>query len=519
MKIAVTGAGGHVGVNLVRLLVDQGHQLRAFDLGGMDHHPEGVERWPGDVRSEEQLARCFAGCELVFHLAGVISIEGDRGGLVQQVNIGGARAAANAALAAGVGRFVHFSSIQAFDSRAVSGVVDEESPRSVGAHLPVYDRSKHLGEQEVRAAVDRGLDAVIVHPTGVIGARDHGPSRAGQGLLDAARGRMPVAVDGGFDWVDVADVIEGAWLAATRGARGRSYILSGHHCTVPDLLTLAARRAGASGPLVALPRWLLRSIARLPTLVARLRGTEPVFTTESLDTLGTTVRFSNRRAREELGYEPRPTEKTVDDLVDFFAEAGMLRRAAEPARRLEDRELQSEFVRQLVASPIDGAPEREMLGVVLARIAIADERVAPSERELLSQFSALGPEDLLARPDATSAAPAALAPGARESLLMAAMALVWVDEDFSREEREAIERLRRELGVPPQQAERLERWAREFVIDQAFDAIYADGVVDAHERTRIERLARQLAIAPEALPGLEARARRRRGRAGAPAAR
>jgi nucleoside-diphosphate-sugar epimerase/uncharacterized tellurite resistance protein B-like protein len=510
MRIAITGAGGHVGFNLVRRLLDQRHELRAFDLGGMERLPEAVERWPGDVCNEAELARCFAGCELVFHLAGVISIDGDRGGLVQQVNVGGARAAANAALASRVRRFVHFSSIQAFDSRAVEGVLDEESPRSVGAHCPAYDRSKHLGEWEVRGAVERGLDAVIVHPTGVIGAEDHGPSRAGQGLLDAARGRMPIVVEGGFDWVDVADVAQGAWLAATLGGRGRSYILSGHYCTMTDLLTLAARCAGASAPLVALPRWLLRPLARLPMLVGRMRGKEPLFTTESLDTLGTSVRFSHRRAQEELGYQPRPTEKTVNDLVEFFVDAGKLPRAAGARRRSADPQLHSEFVRQLLAAPLDGAREREILGALLAEVAAADETIAPAERELVSQFAALGPDELLARPAVTREDLEALAPEARQSLLMVALALVWVDEQFSHPEREAIERVRRELGVAADRAAELERWAREFVVDQALDAIYTDGVMDPDERRHIEALATRLAVAPEVLARLDARARRRR---------
>ena len=121
MKIAVTGATGHVGLNLVEQLVSDGHQVRAFASSGLellDHQP--VERIQGDVRDEASLLDCFRDVDRVFHLAAVNSIDGDRGGLVSDVNVRGARTSAQAALQAGVERFVHFSSIHAFDIHLVS---------------------------------------------------------------------------------------------------------------------------------------------------------------------------------------------------------------------------------------------------------------------------------------------------------------------------------------------------------------------------------------------------------------
>jgi tellurite resistance protein len=144
-------------------------------------------------------------------------------------------------------------------------------------------------------------------------------------------------------------------------------------------------------------------------------------------------------------------------------------------------------------------------------MAAADGNIDTSERELVSQFASVEIEDLLERPRLTPDQLQELPEGVRESVLMVAMALVWVDEHYSEHEREAIERLRADLGVEATRAVELERWAREFVVDQLFDAVYADGVMDAEEKKQVEQMATRLDVSPDSLARLDTRARKRRG--------
>ena len=512
MKIAVTGATGHGGIGLVERLVADGHEVRAFAIDGLDILKGlPVELRVGDVCDEVALADCFSGVDLVFHLAAVISIDGDQGGKVYDINVGGARAVADAALRAKVKRLVHFSSIHAFDMYTADGEVDESSARAIGAHSAAYDRSKALGEAEVRDAVARGLDAVIIHPTGIIGPPDIGPSKAGTGLLDAARGRLPFIVSGGFDWVDVRDVIEGAWAAAERGTRGHSYILSGSHRDLDELIGLTSKLAGASGPLITMPHGLLRSIAVLPTMIGRLRGREPLFTTESLATLAVGVRFNHDRATEELDYRSRPIEETIADLVDWFVATQRIERAEQPPSVANAETLQPKFVRHLLAHPVDGPAERQILARVLAMLAASDGTIHPSERAVIAEYSGAGDDDPLDSRNLTPAELHELLPGTRESILLTGMVLACIDEDYSTFERDAVERLRQQLSIPRDRCAILESWAKEFVVDQRFDEFYADGVIDANEHKRIEQMATGLAISPAALNEIDSRARQRRG--------
>ncbi len=184
---AVTGATGHVGASLVRALLDDGRTVRAINrqpgaaLAGRD-----VEFVVADVLEPDELQRAFEGVDVVYHLAALIAISGDPDGRVRATNVDGVRNAATAALDAGVRRFVHCSSIHAFDLER-PGVITETSARAVHPHLPAYDRSKAAGEVELLEVVDQGLDAVITNPSGVLGPNDFSPSRMGAVFLALAR--------------------------------------------------------------------------------------------------------------------------------------------------------------------------------------------------------------------------------------------------------------------------------------------------------------------------------------------
>ena len=127
--VAVTGAAGHIGANLVRGLLAQGRRVRALvreHTAGIDGLPVEVVRC--DVTDAEACRRALAGAQIVYHLAARISVGWDPPGPVEAVNLGGTRNVVEAALASGVQRLVHFSSIHAFSADPVDGVIDESRP-------------------------------------------------------------------------------------------------------------------------------------------------------------------------------------------------------------------------------------------------------------------------------------------------------------------------------------------------------------------------------------------------------
>lgn len=322
--VVVTGANGHIGCNLVRALL-QGREVRAVVRSDDPPSLRGlpVERVRADVRDRRSLDAAFRGAEVVYHLAAVISITGDRCGLVWATNVEGTRHVAAAAKACGVRRLVHCSSCHAFDAEAAPGRrVTEASPRPSPRH-PAYDRSKAAGEAEIRAAAAGGLDAVIVNPTSVVGPNDFGPSRMGQLLLDLRDGRLPASVGGGFDWVDVRDVVRSAIAAETAGRSGENYLLGGHFLPLRELLERAGRACGVRPPRLVAPMWLARLAAPAATAWERLFGREPLFTAEGMRALRSGASYCSAKAARELGHRPRPIEETLEATYASFRDIGL----------------------------------------------------------------------------------------------------------------------------------------------------------------------------------------------------
>jgi len=320
MRTVVTGASGHIGGVLVRALLARNHAVLAADLvrgptlDGLD-----VEFSAIDVTHPASLNGLFAGAEVVVHLAAVISVVGDPKGIVRAVNVDGAENVARAALAAGVGRYVHVSSVHAFDLEQVTATLTEESPRAIAAHLPPYDLSKYAGELRVRTVIADGLPAVIVNPTGVIGPDDFGPSRMGQIFRSMRERQLPFVIQGGFDWVDVRDVADGIVGAAERGRVGENYLLAGTHTSVADLMALAAVACGSHPPRFTIPMTLARAWGPVGTLVARRTGSALAMTTESLHALRFDPEVSSAKAKHELGYRSRPIDTTVRDIYEWIS--------------------------------------------------------------------------------------------------------------------------------------------------------------------------------------------------------
>jgi dihydroflavonol-4-reductase len=325
MTVVVTGAAGHLGGNLVRALLSQGRRVRALihrdrrGLADLD-----VELCEGDVCDPASLRRAFQGADVVYHTAAHVSIVSDEWALLEKTNIVGARNVLGAVHACKVRRLIHFSSIHALEQEPLDEPLDESRALATSMRVAPYDRSKAMGDSEVRRAAGQGLDVVILYPTAIIGPYDWRPSHVGDVLLALCCKRMPALVSSGFDWVDVRDVVAGALQAEHVAAPGSRHLLSGHWASVQDLANQVQEITGVRVPWLVAPLGLARLAAPLVTWYNRQRGSRPLFTSVALQALDSNRHISHARATAELGYQPRPFHDTVADTLHWFSHEGYL---------------------------------------------------------------------------------------------------------------------------------------------------------------------------------------------------
>jgi dihydroflavonol-4-reductase len=325
MTVVVTGATGHIGANLVRALIEKGRPTRCLvhvntsALEGLD-----TELVRSDISDVESLCHAFRGADVVYHLAACISLSMDDWPRLEAVNVNGTRNVIEACLRTGVRRLVHFSSIHALVQEPLETPVDENRPLVSSERCPPYDRSKAAGEKEIRRGIEKGLDAIIINPTGVIGPYDYQPSFIGEAILSMAQNSLPALVTGGFDWVDVRDVVAGAMRAEAQAPAGATYLLSGHWVSMCDIAGMVAEITGVRNSKFTCPLWLARLGAPVIQGVSRLSGKRPLYTSVSLGALRSNRNISHEKATRELGYEPRPFRETLADTLRWFDANGQL---------------------------------------------------------------------------------------------------------------------------------------------------------------------------------------------------
>ncbi len=324
MRVAVTGSTGHIGSVLVPQLVAAGHDVRALVYGDASVlDGVAVERVTVDVRDRESLDAALAEQDVVIHLAAFISVRAADDAMMHAVNVDGVRHVAEAALAARVGRMVHVSSVHAYRTWRLPGPLVETDPAALDATDPIYDRTKALGEVELRKVIARGLNATILNPVGVIGPSDHLPSLMGATLRDMYTRDLPLLPSGGFCWVDVRDVADAALMAMTHGAVGANHLLSGGYLDVKELHAIV-RECGGGAPLMRVPTFVLGLIPPLMGAL-RLSGLLPSsFTADALYALRTRLEVDASLARTALSFEPRCVRQSVRDGIAWWRETGAL---------------------------------------------------------------------------------------------------------------------------------------------------------------------------------------------------
>ena len=332
----VTGAAGHLGSVLVRKLNERGERVRALVLPGEKHVPTGCESvYYANICDEASLEPFFdipKGDEaVVVHTAGIVSIASKIPPLLKLVNVTGTRNIVSLCEKHHVKKLVYVSSVHAIAEKPKGHVITETDLFNPVLVKGAYAKTKAEATKLVLDAAARGLDASVVHPSGICGPYDNGRGHLTTLVTDYCKHRLTSGLDGGYDFVDVRDVAEGILACCGNGKRGECYILSNRYYSVPEILELLHETTGQKRVKTILPLWFIHAVAPLAEAYYRLLRQPPLFTRYSIYTLNSNAAFSREKAGRELGYEPRYTmRETLSDTVAWLREQGRLGPEGDP---------------------------------------------------------------------------------------------------------------------------------------------------------------------------------------------
>jgi len=325
MKILVTGATGFVGHHLAKRLKKEGYNLRILkeknqSLGFLKNLE--LEIIEGDIRNFEDVKKAVKGCDVVFHLAGIVSYWRKLQKLQYEVNVLGTKNIVKACLEYKIKRLIHVSSTAAVGYEK-NKLANEETSFNLFPLRVNYCNTKFLGEVEVLRGIAKGLDAVIVCPGSIYGEGDLRRIKSDM-IFNFKFPFSLFYMQGGVGVVDIKDVVEGLLKAWKKGKRGERYILVGENLSFYEIRKMIAKALGKKPPKICLSGFFLYFLSYLFLLFSFISGKKPRLTPEMVRFHKLYLYFSNEKAKKELGIKFTPFEETIKRAVKWYKSHGFL---------------------------------------------------------------------------------------------------------------------------------------------------------------------------------------------------
>lgn len=329
----VTGAAGFLGGTVCRQLIDRGDKVRAFVLPNdpaMKFVPEEAEICEGDLRDIASLERFFTVDgdteTVVLHIASIVTVDPRFNQKVIDVNVGGTQNIIDLCLAHKECRKLVYCSSTGAIPEAQKGTAIRETDNFYADKVEgCYSQSKAMATQLVLNAVrEKGLNACVVHPSGIMGPEDYAVGETTGTLIKIINGDMPMGIDGSFNLCDVRDLAHGTIMAADKGTAGSCYILGNDEVSFKDFSKLVSEESGCKPVKMFLPLGLANFIANVLEKKAKKKGEKPLMTSFSVYNLARNNVFDSGKARRELGYTTRSYRETIHDEIAWLKHEGKI---------------------------------------------------------------------------------------------------------------------------------------------------------------------------------------------------
>lgn len=325
MKITITGADGLLGSNLVRVLLERGHQIRALVHHG--RHPKtildlDIELVEGDILNLESLRRAAEGTEAIFHLAAHTGTWPSRSEIVRKVNIDGTKNVLSVAKEMSVKRMIYVGTASTFGFGTKENPGKEGNPYKSGRYGMDYLDSKYMAHQLVMQAIGEGLPAVVLNPTFMLGPYDSAPS-SGAMVLAIYKEMLPGYAPGGRNFVCVKDAAIGISNALEKGRIGECYIIGNKNMSYQEVFSLMADTLGVKRPSTRMPKSLVLAYGLLAHGIAKLLGNSPKVSYPMAKISCDSHYYTAEKAVKELDLPQSPIEEGILECINWMKSNGI----------------------------------------------------------------------------------------------------------------------------------------------------------------------------------------------------
>ena len=331
----LTGAAGFLGSHICAQLLERGDRVRAFVLSGdpsAKYIPDGVEQFEGNLCSKDDCMKFFdvePGTKTIcIHCASMVTVNPGYSEKLMAVNVDGTDNIIAAVKShPECEKLVYVSSTGAIPELPKGKRISEVShfyPYDENLVVGWYSRTKAIATQHVLDAAKEGMNACVVHPSGILGPNDMAVGETTKTVIKIIKGEMPIGMQGSFNLCDVRDLAFGCIAAADKGRKGECYILANEEVTLKEMCTILDQELHCGTCKAYLPLGLARKIAAAQERKAARSGKQPLMTTFSVYNLERNNSFDYAKARQELGYHTRPCAETLHDEAVWLKKAGKI---------------------------------------------------------------------------------------------------------------------------------------------------------------------------------------------------
>ena len=320
-KILITGGTGFLGAHLVRQFIASGERNLRLMASRVPQSitDAGVEAAAGSVTNRDDVAAAVSNASVIFHLAGKVSRDDNDAAEMNKIHVQGTRLLCEAAKEAGVQTMVLASSSGTIAVGEDEEVFDETYPQPVELISRwAYYASKYYQERTALAEFDGdGRKLVILNPTLLLGPDDERLSST-KIVLDFLGRKIPYCPGGGLSMVDTRDVATTFINSVEKGQHQERYLLGSANMTFEEFFGRLERLSGVRAPALKVPKKVATAGSNLIESVFQNWGKASPVASKEVDQAEHFWYFDSTRAKEELGFEPRDPQETLNDTIKYL---------------------------------------------------------------------------------------------------------------------------------------------------------------------------------------------------------